>query len=283
MKPGMKPPLHTRPAQAPGSIGTPVGPGAVRATPSYARFIPREELADFAAWTPDSLGGTQPAGSAAARGRGGLSARAEAAPPPPPTPDEWLAQVQAARKAGYQDGLRDGQAALEAAQRQTALQISGQVAQLLASFDEQMQGLEARMAEAVTHTAVTLARQVLRAELVAQPDVVTRVAQEAVATLMLSARHIHLRLHPQDHDLVAEACAELLRARHVTLAPDPTIERGGCLAESDLGKVDARIDSRWAQAAAVFGLDDAWCPPTGESGAAADAADARADPPRAVP
>ena len=44
----------------------------------------------------------------------------------------------------------------------------------------------------------------------------------------------------------------------------PQIERGGCLVESDVGSVDARVETRWAQAAAAFGqrpdgspLDDA--------------------------
>lgn len=46
---------------------------------------------------------------------------------------------------------------------------------------------------------------------------------------------------------------DLLRARGVLLQGDVTLQPGGCIVESDLGQVDARIEVRWAQAAAVFG------------------------------
>ena len=42
---------------------------------------------------------------------------------------------------------------------------------------------------------------------------------------------------------------------------DPAIEPGGCIVDSDLGQVDARIGTRWAAAAAVFGREDTWDAP----------------------
>src|SRR5690242_1372270 len=79
--------------------------GAKPASP-YARFIPREELGEFASWNPGTLAGD---GSAAAQP--GVR-RPAAEPPAPPAPDIG-AQLQAARQGGYQDGYRDGLAALE--------------------------------------------------------------------------------------------------------------------------------------------------------------------------
>ena len=40
---------------------------------------------------------------------------------------------------------------------------------------------------------------------------------------------------------------------HARLVADPNIERGGCLVESDLGTVDARVATRWARAMAALG------------------------------
>jgi flagellar assembly protein FliH len=40
------------------------------------------------------------------------------------------------------------------------------------------------------------------------------------------------------------------------LQADATLQPGGCIVESDLGQVDARIEARWAQAAAVFGRSE---------------------------
>ncbi len=182
-------------------------------------------------------------------------------PPPPPTEAEWLEEVRHAREAGYQDGYRDGQVALEAFKESFARQMAAQFGSMLAQLDDQWTGLEESMALAVTRTAVQLARQVVRHELGTQPEIVAKVAQEAVGAIVLSARHLRVRLHPADHQYVADGAGEALKARDARLVADPTIEPGGCVVDSDLGHVDARIGTRWAQAAAVFGRDDTWDAP----------------------
>lgn len=248
----------SRPAPRP----VPAPAGSVARPASYSRFIPREELADFAAWTPDALAG-QPR-PAALRSVGGLSVGRQpvaeppaAAPPPPagPTPEEWQARVAESRQQGYQDGYRDGLEALEAAKQQHAMQVSAQMAQLVASFQQQVQALEERMADAVTDTAVRLARQVVRTELAQRPENVARVAREAIGAVMMSARHLRLRLNPQDLELVQQGAGDALRAREVLLLADAAVSRGGCTVESDLGQVDAAIEHRWARAVAVLGSE----------------------------
>jgi flagellar assembly protein FliH len=246
-----------------------------RGTPQ-SRFIPREELQDFAAWRPGSFGDAEPpsphpSGKPVERPR-----KAQPPTPPPepapPTEAEWLEAVQRARDAGYQDGYRDGQVALDAFKQSFARQMAAQFGQMLATLDGQWDALERHMADAVMRTAVLLARQVVRHELATRPEIVTQVAQEAVGAIVLSARHLCVRVHPTDHAHVAEGCAEALQAREARLVADPSIEPGGCVVDSDLGQVDARIASRWAQAAAVYGRDDAWDAPEDAQPAAGDRA-----------
>jgi flagellar assembly protein FliH len=181
-------------------------------------------------------------------------------PPPPPTEAEWMEAVHHARDSGYQDGYRDGQVALEAFKENFARQMAAQFGALLANLDDQWNGLEQEMALAVTRTAVQLARQVVRHELDTRPEIVARVAQEAVGAIVLSARHLRVRLHPADHQHVLDGAGEALKARDARLVADPAIEPGGCIVDSDLGQVDARIGTRWAAAAAVFGREDTGTP-----------------------
>jgi len=216
---------------------------------AYTRFIPREELGDFAAWKPGSLG-SQQAQAAAPQA------------PAEPTADEWRARIAAARQAGYQDGYRDGLVALEGFKQSFASQATGQIGALLKSFDAQLDRLDAELAQAAARTAVQLARQVLRAELQSHPELVARVAAEAINNVLLSARHITVHVHPQDLPLVAEGAEEALQARGARLLASTTVERGGVLVESDVGAVDARIATRWRQAAAALGgEDEAWADP----------------------
>jgi len=244
----------------PNPHGTPT-PVPNRGAPQ-SRFIPREELQDFAAWRPGSFGNAEapsphPSGKPVDRPKKAQAATPPAEPPQP-TEADWLEAVQRARDAGYQDGYRDGQVALDAFKASFAKQMAAQFGQMLACLDDQWNVLEREMAEAVTRTAVQLARQVVRNELDVRPEIIAKVAQEAVGAIVLSARHLRVRVHPSDHAHVAEGCAEALKARDARLVIDPEIEPGGCVVDSDLGQVDARIGSRWAQAAAVYGRDDAW-------------------------
>jgi flagellar assembly protein FliH len=239
-----------------GFRNVPSPPGSTAGTPKN-RFIPREELGSYASWQP-----------------GAIDRRSEprndsgpAAPAPAAEPDnaQWQARVTAARQAGYQDGYRDGTAALESFKQSFASQATAQVGALLDGFDRQFAALDVRLAQAVAGVAVQLAQQVLRAELQTRPDLVARVATEAINSVMFSARHIGVQVHPLDLPLVAEGAEEALTARGARLLANPAIERGGVLVESDVGTVDARIASRWAQAVAALGVDEPW-PVQGNAG-----------------
>ena len=218
-------------------------PAGSKAGTAYTRFIPREELGDFASWQPGTFGGAAAASKAAE----------EAPPVAEPTAADWQARVTAARQAGYQDGYRDGLVALENFKQAFAQQATSQIGALLQAFDAQFTELDAQVAKALTHTAVQLAQQVLRCELAQRPELVATVATEAVNAVMLSARHISVHVHPQDLPLVAEGAEEALNARGARLHADATVARGGVRVHSDVGDIDARIAVRWAQAAAAMG------------------------------
>ncbi len=226
----------------------PAPPGSKAGT-SYNRFIPREELGDFASWQPGTFKGD-------ATKAGAASAQAHGEPAPAaaePSAAEWQLRVQAARQAGYQDGYRDGLVALENFKQSFAQQATAQIGALLDAFDAQFDHIDAQAARAVSRVAVQLAQQVLRAELAQRPELVAQVAAEAVNAVMLSARHITVHVHPQDLPLVADGAEETLAARGARLQADAGIERGGVLVNSDVGAIDARIATRWAQAAAALG------------------------------
>lgn len=228
----------------------PIGADGAPVQPNYARFIPREEVQSFAAWSPESL-----------TGRGEARASAAPAAPPPPTEEEQRAALRAARQSGYQDGYRDGLVALDGFKQSFATQMTAQLGTLVANFDAQFDRLQQKMAESLARSAVELARQVVRQSLKQQPELVAAIAREAVGELLLSARHVTVQVHPDDLPLVAEGAGEELERRGARLVPDASVSRGGCRVDSDLGSVDATIETRWRAAAASLGDDS----PLGEA------------------
>ena len=233
--------------KAPRNIPSPAD--AARAG-SYARFIPREELGGFAAWSPGDLSGG-PAPQANVQRAADESAKLDAAA-------QAAAQLRASRQAGYQDGYRDGLVALDAFKQSFAAQTAMQIGALLQSLDAEFGGLQQDMARTLAIAATHLARQIVRSELATRADLVAQVAQEAIDTLLLSARHITLRVHPDDHAFVAQGAADVLAARGARLLADPLMSRGGCLVESDIGVIDATLETRWRRAAASLGCDEGW-------------------------
>ena len=236
-------------------------PPPTGAKPSvYARFIPREELSSFATWSQGTLsGGEAPA-------PGVRRAEAEGEKPPAEDPAQLL---RAARQSGYQDGYRDGLAALDGFKQSFAAQITAQVGALTQSYGLELDALQQEMARALAVSATHLARQIVRSELATRPELVAAVAQESLDTLLMSARMITVRVHPDDHALVAQGATEVLGARDARLLSDATMSRGGCVVESDIGVIDGTIEARWRRAAASLGCEEPWTEP-----AAADERDA---------
>lgn len=229
--------------------------------PSLTRFIPREELGDVVRWSPGRL--DVPAATRARRSG-------------EPTPPEVLRAVQETRQAeqararhlaeeafekgralGRDEGLRigreEGLNALEDYRQQHEAEVGVPIAAALEQFQRQLDGLDQAIARRVAGIALQVARQVLRTELQTPAAAVVRVTQEALGEVLLSARHIRVRLNPSDLVAVEQGCGDLFSTRHARLVADPNIERGGCLVESDLGTVDARVATRWARAMAALG------------------------------
>ncbi|MEJ7137388.1 FliH/SctL family protein [Amphibiibacter pelophylacis] len=252
------------PADLPSAAAAPTSAAPDRRV--QTRFIPREELSGFAAWRPGEI--SDPSGSASGGLHTGYPASGPEPAPPPPTDAELEASqakarqvasmLQQARESGYQDGHRDGLVALDAFKQTFARQTSTQVARWLEAFDARMQDIEREMSATLAELAVQLARQVVRCELRTQPELIAEVASDAVNALVLTSRHISVRLHPDDMAWVEAGASEILSARDVRLIADSRVSPGGCLIESDTNAMDMSIEQRWHRAAASLGMDTPW-------------------------
>jgi flagellar biosynthesis/type III secretory pathway protein FliH len=110
--------------------------------------------------------------------------------------------------------------------------------------------LERRIAEAereLMALAVRIAGRILRRDIALAPESVVEIAKAALDDAQ--GRHdFVLRAHPDDVALLeAESPGLLARlsvSAHLLIRADDTIERGGCVVESELGVVDARLETQ---------------------------------------
>lgn len=209
-----------------------------------ASFLSREQLKEFRRWELPEVGEPKAADPAAA---------AQAALP---TVADLEGLEREARDAGYAAGLAEGHAAAEA-----------QLREHLASFDSMLQAAARPLAalddateQELARLALVIARRVVAHELKTSPVLIVRTVREAALALPAATRALRVYLHPDDLALLRELDAS---EPHWQLLPDPDMQRGDCLLESESSRLDARVETRLAAIAdAIFGDESSEDPET---------------------
>ena len=104
------------------------------------------------------------------------------------------------------------------------------------------------------------AKKLVASELQARPELIRATVEPLLARLR-RAQRVTVRIHPEDRAEL-ERMLEALRARGsqaqhaippVDLEVDAAMARGGCLLESNLGSLDARVETQLQALARALG------------------------------
>ncbi|MDD5296444.1 MAG: flagellar assembly protein FliH [Rhodocyclaceae bacterium] len=190
------------------------------------------------------------------------------APPPAPEPEppqpeyklptlEEIEQIhQQAHKDGYAAGYEEGTARV----RMEAMRLSS----LSENLDQAFANLDKDIAEELLALALEIARQVIRQDIAAKPEVLLTVIKEAL--LQLPHQHAAIYLHPEDANLVKNYIGEQLSHAGHRILEEPGLERGGCRVEAAGSQIDGTLETRWRRVLESIGLKGEWIEQT-EDGA----------------
>lgn len=155
--------------------------------------------------------------------------------------------VEEGRRQGHAEGYAAGHAE---GMEQAREEIEHQQTRLrgwLASLSEPLANLDNEVSHQLARLAMQIAAAVLRRELTIEPEAIERVAREAISALpQAEGREISIHCHPDDIDGLREVAGE----RGWALRPDPAVAAGGLWIEAGDARVDATLESRWAQMSA---------------------------------
>ncbi len=173
---------------------------------------------------------------------------------------------QQAHAEGYADGFQQGRAQtlLEAQKQvndyiaQQGRETAQQFGALIESTQAQLEAGQQLAAQSVLELACELARQVLRHEIASNPNALLPVIRESLALLFADSKAVQIRLHPLDLDVLQDILREEYPNLPLTLQPDATLTRGGCLVESGGTVIDGRLEKRWARAIGRLGQNLPW-------------------------
>lgn len=166
-------------------------------------------------------------------------------------PGKTVSEIEDVERRAYEEAFAKGhEAGLAVAKAESEKQLKqlkvhvermetaiGQLAQPLAQVDAEVE-------QQLLTLALTIARQLVRRELKADPAQVIAIIRETVALLPAAARDVRVHLHPEDAAVVRERLATPAADRAWTIVEDPVMTRGGCRVTTDTALIDARVETR---------------------------------------
>jgi len=161
------------------------------------------------------------------------------------------AEAEQIRAQAWAAGEAEGRAAGLAAARtdaQPALTALGASVEAIGTLRDQV---VAELEQDAVEMALRLAEQILAGVLSVQPERVIDVARNALRHLV-ERRRVTLVVNPDDLELVTE-CVEHLQSElggieHLGVQADRRVARGGAIARTDIGDIDAGIDTQLGRA-----------------------------------
>lgn len=228
-----------------------------------ANFIPKEQIQAYTRWQVDSF--DAPAKKAPAPPPAPElppppppAAPVAAEPPPPaaplPTAEELEAIYNEAHAKGHETGYDEGfKTGIAAAQGQAK-----KLAQLVQNLQDALDQLDQEVAESLLACSLEVARQMTKAALQANPEILLPIIREALNALPLHHGPVTLLISPEDAAIVQEHLGDQFSHSGWRVQEDREIAAGGCKLKAGASEVDATQPTRWRRILENIGTSPEW-------------------------
>lgn len=144
--------------------------------------------------------------------------------------------------AGYKDGQEKTRRELEQDYTNKLLRKYEESYNILQHFDERFVEYESAFESLVIETAFQVAEKIIQKE-IEDRSIINESVRGAINKIM-GANEVRLKLNSLDADELDEKSNKLINNssfNRIKIESDDRIEKGGCLIETEIGSVDARI------------------------------------------
>lgn len=166
----------------------------------------------------------------------------------PQTADEtdlFKYQLDEYYKKGLDEGYRKANNELEQDYSSKLYKKYEEVYNILQSHDEHLIELERLFEKLVIETAYEVSKKILKRE-IEDRTIINENIKSAINKI-IGANEVRLKLNPHDLNELTEASKNLIHNSSfskISVEGEPRIEKGGCLIETEIGNVDARISTQ---------------------------------------
>jgi flagellar assembly protein FliH len=155
----------------------------------------------------------------------------------------------------YEKGFQEGQKAGIASQNQEIESVVKSLHQAILHIQNVRKEIFHTIEHEVVELALAIARKVVCNEVKTNKEVVVCVAKEALRRVEAPGR-IKIRLNPADLDFITDTKTQIStlvnQMDNVTFEAEKSVSRGGCMIETDMGDIDARIEKQFQVVADKF-------------------------------
>ncbi len=146
---------------------------------------------------------------------------------------------------GYNEGYQAGTEESERNYEQILLEKNEEFYNILTEMEERFAEYEESFAKIVIEVSSKMASKILHRE-ISNKSIIQETLSEAL-TQVITSNKILVKINPEDMKIL-EANENGIGAHQgfakIRFEPDPSIERGGCFVETELGNIDAQISSQ---------------------------------------
>ncbi len=168
----------------------------------------------------------------------------------PMTPAVDLAQLE---KTAYENGFIHGEkAGLEIAEQKMEA-VMRRYSDSILELEKLRTFLHAQVEREVVKLSIEVAKKIVYREVQIDNEIIQTLVRVALSHVAeKSAVTVHL--NPVDYNYLIAQRSELsqIEGRDISLQADKSIERGGCLIQTDCGDIDARIEEKFREVEQVF-------------------------------
>ena len=168
-------------------------------------------------------------------------------------PSNAAVDLSQLEKTAYENGFMLGEkAGLETAEKKVDA-VMKRYAEAILEVGKLRSSLYPQVEREVVRLALEVARKIVHREIQADPDIIQTLVRVALSHVAEKSA-VTVRLNPVDYNYLLEQRAELSQAegRDIVLLADKSVERGGCLIQTECGDIDARIEEKFREVEQAF-------------------------------
>lgn len=148
---------------------------------------------------------------------------------------------------GQQEGFEQGNQTVLADMQQTMQQTLEKAQEIVERAEQEARQMILDAEREIVEIALAVARRVLAREIEENPTAILPIVKEALGKVR-DQEQIIIRVNPEDYEMVLMAKRDLQlmvgRENAVSVAADHIVPSGGCVIDTSLGTVDARLDTK---------------------------------------